>query len=38
MVNYLQTGRIIGYQLALPGITYTVIFDAKTGQVYSTSF
>ena len=34
----LAFGHHVGYQLALPGITYTVIFDTETGQVFSTCF
>lgn len=34
--NRLAAGPFVGWQLAIPGLTYIVLFDTETGQVYST--
>lgn len=35
--NRLAAGPFVGWQLAIPGLTYIVIFDTNTGEVYSTT-
>lgn len=32
----LAVGPFVGWQLAIPGLTYIVLFDTNTGQVHST--